>query len=1663
MVETPINAPMQGTSELLTTTPRKTSTEDNDDALSYFSCSGSEYRELPPLVERTAGPAPALPRLFATHSNPASAQRWSPKEEPHLSPSPPHPRRDTLPQPPSRLGCASHAGPSQAPLSESLEMSDSAPNEVDETRYPKFSPTPPPPADDGVEEQEGKDEDGAARVDGVGSASLRKIKRTSTGPVSLSYSTNASEEARQGEDPSRSGSAPPDVPETMFASRDGRILRGAAEAARRSVTSISSASVESSDHSPPLQLHVHPMMAAQLKSLSLSTTPAGSAAASFLYATAVNVPPTQDMHAIRDGSAPMDLHPGLSGGVMPPPPLAAPTTAHATNTDAMVEEAHPRPTPQYVSVPSTDSAKARGEEGEGGASGGGGSRYSPERVRDDTRTGISRSQAEQEMTRSSTEVRLLRTPTAWQADPIHLTVRDGRAQSMRWQMGLLLLPLPIVALAFTALLFGLYRWAVVELVGAGIGVPASYVGVMTEADFTLLLGVLGAAVVIGVASAVGCVLLGYYGVKSVRWAAKWGTAAAKVFEMRDPICEGEETHAFEWPPPHRFRLPCGTVFAVSNDVARAAQTLRVMMYRKWDGSPPLLRQLTSYPPPSASVELPSSQCSVAVVVHPAVPQPPLLVPADVVDALRWAHPYASPNPSEPQGSRDRSRGSQAVPPSYESPSPLPTPSPNPPSFIRDHQAASGLHWLDDKRPASGQRRRPLSGRMSPAHSYQGDGGESTCALSLVADQSGYNYAARGGWAIEDHEQVTFIVCKVFLHFAYTPTEKATKQIERTYVETLADILQKLVLAATEEAAKCEGVASEFFADTIVITFNAFRPIPDSDTAAMAAYNTAVALDVRLADMQETISKRHEGRRFTWGLFIDRTASLYEVKQVVPRCPIGYLFSSELIFAKKDVFLCDITGHSVLTTFPIRVCDGHHNVDVIERDDQLVKLYAPKVFTSPMPTPRDVAGSIALSPRQRPRALSRAIAPNPKEPVNLSDALANVERTTKAADERDGGAPDPETVNVTKPITVTGPSEELVKRAKELRTLQQAGESTANTPYWRPHLDWQIPPVEWVKEQRDLAAWENLLERSPGRSPSASMRSSPPHSHSPSASPPPLAVPLASAIPPLEMTLGTVPHPATRPPRTPRLSVMSRSGGRGGSADPTSVTSATLDPNTAAARAGLPYRILRCDSTAMSEGPPSGRRVGSQSALRTPVSVAFTDEALSDGVATLSGRDSAQMALLFNSARRDGAASINSNLHDNTMQTLEVESTPPIAGENPCASTPQNNTLLTSKEGPIDSDELTASSRSHSLHLSTDDCIKVNKQVEQMEVNRIEKHARNVFTATAEQPEVVIITGNAQQDEQWAGRKNRRLLTIQLGNCLHKGKAGRSVFQGFGSNSRIYAVKQILVSESASIDSIDKVQKEVRLMGELRNENIVRYISVCFQDSFIYIVMEFISGGSFRTLVQQFGCIPLGVIRETYAKSVLKGLKFLHEQGVVHRDISPNNVMVSSSGVCKLADFGGVIAPVVRPTPGNQRVSRGRTPAAARALSLSYGARQSEERPVSNEAQHSTLHLGVFGTPAYMSPEAARGVVDAKNDIWSLGITLCQCISGELPWTPDELNDPESFIAKLAARIIAPTLPDLSQLTQESREITYDFLMKCLEPNGEDRPSAAQLLHHPFII
>lgn len=230
------------------------------------------------------------------------------------------------------------------------------------------------------------------------------------------------------------------------------------------------------------------------------------------------------------------------------------------------------------------------------------------------------------------------------------------------------------------------------------------------------------------------------------------------------------------------------------------------------------------------------------------------------------------------------------------------------------------------------------------------------------------------------------------------------------------------------------------------------------------------------------------------------------------------------------------------------------------------------------------------------------------------------------------------------------------------------------------------------------------------------------------------------------------------------------------------------------------------------------------------------------------------------------------------------------------------------------------------------------------------------------------------------------------------------------NGETVAVKQIQLGNIPKAE-LGEIMSEIDLLKNLHHPNIVKYKGSEKTRDYLYIILEYCENGSLHHICKRFGKFPEGLV-SVYISQVLQGLIYLHDQGVIHRDIKGANILTTKDGSVKLADFG---------------------------VATKTGA---------------MIENAVVGSPYWMAPEVIdQSGATTASDIWSVGCVVVELLEGKPPY---------HFLAPMPAlfRIVQDDCPPLPE---SASPVVKDFLLHCFQKDANLRVSARKLLRHPWMV
>lgn len=268
-----------------------------------------------------------------------------------------------------------------------------------------------------------------------------------------------------------------------------------------------------------------------------------------------------------------------------------------------------------------------------------------------------------------------------------------------------------------------------------------------------------------------------------------------------------------------------------------------------------------------------------------------------------------------------------------------------------------------------------------------------------------------------------------------------------------------------------------------------------------------------------------------------------------------------------------------------------------------------------------------------------------------------------------------------------------------------------------------------------------------------------------------------------------------------------------------------------------------------------------------------------------------------------------------------------------------------------------------------------------------------------------------------------------GQLIGKGTYGRVYLGMNATTGEFLAVKEVEVNPKAAggdkakmKELVAALDQEIDTMQHLDHVNIVQYLGCERKETSISIFLEYIPGGSMGSCVRKHGKFEESVVA-SLTRQTLSGLAYLHREGILHRDLKADNILLDVDGTAKISDFG--ISKKTDNIYGNDKTN------------------------------------SMQGSVFWMAPEVIRSQGEgysAKVDIWSLGCVVLEMFAGRRPWSKDEAV---GAIYKIAN---GETPPIPEEVSAAVSPVALAFMWDCFTVNPEERPTATKLLaEHPFCV
>lgn len=257
--------------------------------------------------------------------------------------------------------------------------------------------------------------------------------------------------------------------------------------------------------------------------------------------------------------------------------------------------------------------------------------------------------------------------------------------------------------------------------------------------------------------------------------------------------------------------------------------------------------------------------------------------------------------------------------------------------------------------------------------------------------------------------------------------------------------------------------------------------------------------------------------------------------------------------------------------------------------------------------------------------------------------------------------------------------------------------------------------------------------------------------------------------------------------------------------------------------------------------------------------------------------------------------------------------------------------------------------------------------------------------------------------------------IRIGNYYHKyeqiGKGAYStVYKAYHNDlSKIFAVKEINISIHKK--NIERFREEIFLMNKFNHQNILKLYETIEDDNYIYLILEYCENGDLKNFLSKRPMKEKNVRK--FMKQIVSGLQYLNNKNVYHRDLKPQNILLTKDYTIKISDFG-----------------------------------------LAKTCESDTLLDTICGSPMYMAPEIMKyKKYDTKADLWSLGVIFYQMLTGKTPYTARSHSELMNNIENQDV-----IFPKCICVTKEG----LDLLLKLLQKKSDERMTWEELFKHTWL-
>ncbi|KAK0842387.1 mitogen-activated protein kinase kinase kinase [Friedmanniomyces endolithicus] len=485
----------------------------------------------------------------------------------------------------------------------------------------------------------------------------------------------------------------------------------------------------------------------------------------------------------------------------------------------------------------------------------------------------------------------------------------------------------------------------------------------------------------------------------------------------------------------------------------------------------------------------------------------------------------------------------------------------------------------------------------------------------------------------------------------------------------------------------------------------------------------------------------------------------------------------------------------------------------------------------------------------------------------------------------------------------------------------------------------------------------------------------------------------------------------------------------------------LDQSMGEPEEGAESSPVSIDKSLLSTKAPS---INPQSRSTTPMSSADESNTLGSDESTLKRSDSRPTSAAQHSLQNSGGLGRTKSIRDVVKKNYNIiqhPSTSSYASSCAPSGSAMHNPLV-DRVSTLTSDGVSGILRRKSTKM-------FGARIEQVKPSRGSRLITNLGTI----PQDTIPENNVQHTNKQIPERQPTFKWMR-GQLIGKGTFGR-VYLGMNTTTgELLAVKQVDVNPKAPNaepsrvrDMVKTLDMEIDTMQHLDNANIVQYLGCERKEFSISIFLEYIPGGSVGSCLRKHGRFEEPVV-SSLTRQTLNGLTYLHSEGILHRDLKSDNLLLDLDGTCKISDFG---ISKRSTNPYNDDITNSMQ---GSVFWMAPEVIRAQSQPMGPPPSSAT---GVGGGLDASRTAMSQGY-SAKVDIWSLGCVVLEMFAGRRPWSKEEAI---GAIYKLGSLNQAPPIPD--DVSAIVGPAALSFMYDCFTIGPGERPTAETLLRAHFCI